>query len=144
MSESLYSALGQEISTLRACLTDALPAARVIEEYEFRQAAALAVPTLTVGVQAVRLSERYLSAIAGRADGAITTAAGLEVDFAVTVHCPIAQGGGYARMLMTQAADALRYSQTFGFCKLVTGPKGYDRSSRCLRLPIIVTARYLL
>ncbi|MBP5618044.1 MAG: hypothetical protein J6X61_02715 [Clostridia bacterium] len=144
MSDLLHTVIADELSALRTCLADALPNCRVFEEYEYRRAAALSVASLTLGVKAVRLSEGYLAKVAGYASGALTLADTVEVDYAVTVHCPVADGGDAGRLLQTKAADALRWGTGIAFARLVTGAPTYDRISRCLRFPLTVTVRYLL
>ena len=144
MSEPLQTVIHNELTALRACLSAAMPSCRVFEEYEYRRAAALSVASLTLGVKAIRLPEEYLAKTAGYASGNSVSAVAAEVDYSLTVHCPIADGGDAGRLLQTKAADALRWGNGIAFASLVAGSPTYDRISRCLRFPLTMTVRYLL
>ena len=144
MSENVQSVISADLTAIRTCLTAALPSCRVYEDYEYRRAAALSVTTLTVGVKAIRLSDRYLANTAGYRCGALVHAVAAEVDYAVTVHCPVAEGGDAGRRTQTAVADILRWSNDLAFASITGGAPVYDRIRRCLCFPLTLTARYLL
>ena len=144
MSESLQTTVTNELTAIAACLRVILPGCRVLEAFEFRRAAELSVPSLTIGVKAVRQPERYLARVAGYKNGALTFADAAEVDYEVTVHCPVADGGAAGRRMQTAVADALRLDPDLAFVRITAGAPSYDRMRRCLCLPLTLTAHYLL
>lgn len=144
MSEPLQTVIHNELIALRDCLTAALPSCRVFEEYEYRRAAALSVASLTLGVKAVRLTGGYLGDAAGYASGTLVVTDAAEVDYDLTVHCPVADGGAAGRLLQTKAADVLCRGMGVACARVVTGAPTFDRISRCLCFPLTATVRYLL
>ena len=143
MSDTYRHLVSHEIDAILDCLSAALSSYRVMEEYEYRNAAALTVPSVTVGVKAIRHDDCWLDKVAGY-DGA-TAIFGVmcEVDFAVTVHCPLAEGGSTGRWLQSLVADLLMGSATLGFVALKAEDITYDRLRRCLCLPLVATGRYV-
>lgn len=145
MSDTLQSVVASELQTIIDCLTDAFPSCRVMEEYEYRQAAALSVASLTVGVRAIRSHPLWLDNVGGYdAVTGVCYCAPYEIDYEVTVHCPLAENGSYGRWLQTRVADVILASSALGFASVTAGAITYDRPRHCLCLPLTLTGRYVL
>lgn len=101
-------------------------------------------PTATVGIRSMEVRNTWLLDLAGRQDDENCYGKLVEVIFEVTIHAPVSYGGYICRGFFCKLRDALNESDTFRITRISAGEIAYDRSRRCLCMPIDLQEKYIL
>ncbi len=117
----------------------------VYDEFGGRLAATpLAKPTATVGISRLESENKWFGDYLGMLNGKDLYGKMVTVTFTITIHSPVTLGGSACTAFLCTLRDEMYGNKNLQVNKIESGDIKYDRSRRCLYMPIDFTVKYII
>lgn len=104
----------------------------------------LSKPTATVGIKKLESQDRWFYDYIGSYDGEYYYGKYVTVTYQVTIHSPVLYGGQLCRTFLCKLRDVFYKDRQFMVSQVTSGEIKYDRSRRCLYMPVEFVVKYII
>lgn len=101
-------------------------------------------PTATVGIKSLESESRWFKDYAGIQNNVRVYGKFVTVTYEVTVHSPVVYGGEACRQFLCNLRDVLYQDNRWIVWQVKSGEIRYDRSRRCLYMPVDFVVKYII
>ena len=141
-----YPQITQEVGNIITIIKAALGSSyEVYDEFNDRLLTdQLTKPTATVGIKSFKSEDRWFQDCVGVSDGERFYGKYAEVTYEVTIHSPVMWGGQLCRTFLCKLRDAFYKDRKLAVSQVTSGEIKYDRSRRCLYMPVDFVVKYIV
>ncbi len=141
-----YPQITNEVNSFIQLIKDGLGSAYdVFNEFSDRQFAdRLSKPTATVGIKHLESEDKWFQDYAGIYQSSELYGKLVRVTYEVTIHSPVLMGGGLCRTFLCKLRDVLYDNKDLVVSQITSGEIKYDRSRRCLYMPVNFVVKYIV
>lgn len=145
MSE-FYPQITQEVASLIAMIKKGLGSSyEVYDEFNDRTLTdQLTKPTATVGIKKLESEDCWFQDYAGINNDEQVFGKYVTVTYQVTIHSPVLWGGQLCRIFLCKLRDVFYKDRQLMVSQISSGEIKYDRSRRCLYMPVDFVVKYIV
>ena len=101
-------------------------------------------PTATVGIKSLESESVWIGDFLGKKAGEAVGGKLVTVTYELTVHSPVTMGGSACTRFLCKVRDTLYGTENLLFSNVTSGEIKYDRSRRCLYMPVRFAVKYII